>query len=770
MDKVIRCQLNITGQVQGVGCRPYLYRLSRRLGLTGSVCNDTAGVSLQIQGTEQAIDSFISALRNDPERPALLKIENIVKQSIPHVAGECDFKIIPSDTAGAVLTQTPPDIAVCPECLAEMKETADFRYRYPFINCTQCGPRYSIVKTIPYDRPNTTMAEFRMCPRCARQYNDIADRRFHAQPVACPQCGPQIQLLDGSGKILETRSDDVIAKSAELLKAGKIIAIKGIGGFHLAADAFNENAVSLLRQRKRRQAKPFAMMALSADVVKQYATVEPAAEILLKSPAAPVVLLPKKHPNPIAPSVAQGTDCFGFMLCYAPLHHLLFIQPGVELLVMTSANLSEEPLICDNAAALVELSGIADYFLVHNRPIYRRIDDSVAHIINGAPTLLRRARGYVPGPVISDFPSSKQIFAAGADLKNTFCFLKDRRYILSEHIGDLENPRTFRHYISSVEHLAGLLQAHPQIVACDLHPGYFSTKFADEFAQSVGAEKLIPIQHHWAHAVSVMAEFNLQNPVIALIADGTGYGTDGAVWGCECLICSLTEFSRFGQMNYFPLAGGDMATIEAIRPVLGILGRAAADTGIAEILRKIEPDAAKVALIVEQIEKSVNTVPSSSLGRFFDAAAALLGLGGRNNFEAQLPMAVEALAAAGVDDSYPVNYLCENEGPVKWLANEALAAIIDDIGRGISDKIIAARFHNTVCDALLGLAQKARQACGLCDVALAGGVFCNRYLSTRLITQLQRDGFRVFFSRQTPANDGGIALGQAAIAGAMIRR
>jgi hydrogenase maturation protein HypF len=452
------------------------------------------------------------------------------------------------------------------------------------------------------------------------------------------------------------------------------------------------------------------------------------------------------------------------MLCYAPLHHLLFAQPGIEVLVMTSANLAEEPLISDNDAAVSELKETADYFLVHNRPIYRRIDDSVVHIIGGAAAFLRRARGYVPEPIFADRPAQKHIFAAGADLKNTFCMFKDGQYILSEHIGDLENPKTYRHYADSVAHLAGLLKFKPSVVACDLHPGYLSTKFARDLAGSLGVEKIIPVQHHWAHAASVMAEFNVQSAVIGLIADGTGYGTDGAVWGCECLVCSLTEFERFGCMDYFPLAGGDMAAIEAIRPVLGLLGGAGADTGIAEILRKIEPNAAKVALIVEQIEKSVNTVPSSSLGRLFDAAAALLGLGSRNFFEAQLPMALESIAQKDIGYAYPVNYDCRAAEPVKWLASEMILCIIDDIRRSTSKEVIAARFHNTVCDALLGFAEKAREKTGICDVAIAGGVFCNRYIANRLITNLQAAGFRVFFNRRSPANDGGIALGQAAIA------
>lgn len=757
-----RLQILLVGRVQGVGCRPWVYRLATGFGLTGFVLNDKQGVTIEAQGDSERIERFIDALQNDPGRPVMMKIEKLSTRAIP-LGDDTSFAIRFSQQEGAADSQVCPDIATCPDCLRELNDAGDFRYRYPFINCTQCGPRYSIVKTIPYDRPNTTMADFVMCPRCKEQYQSVTDRRFHAQPVACPVCGPKVTLLDNQGNVVESVSDKAISKTAGLLLEGNVLAIKGIGGFHLAVNALDDKAVRLLRQRKRREAKPLAMMAADIATIQRYAVVEAKAVELLTGPASPIVLMTKKNPNRIAPSVAEGTNSFGFMLPYAPLHHLLFAEAGIEVLVMTSANLSDEPLICDNTIALSQLKDVADYFLVHDRPVYRQVDDSVSHLIDGQPALLRRSRGYVPEPILRRQPVKAEIFAAGADLKNAFCFAKGGQYILNEHIGDLENPTVYRHYIRSIDHLAGLVEARPQVVVHDLHPGYFSTQYAREYAHRLGIADIMAVQHHWAHAAAVMAEHHLSGQVIGLMADGTGYGPDGAIWGCECLICSLTEFERFGHLEYYPLAGGDLASVEPIRPILGLCKTAGLEIP-EDILERIETSRNKIELLRQQIDKNFLTVPTSSLGRFFDAAAALAGVGNYNHFEAQLPMAFESIANPGENGEYPVQIGPDSKGTFIWPVRTVLERLLHDVQNNTPLDIIAARFHNTVCRAMLEFAVAARQKSGLCDVALSGGVFCNRYIANRLIRQLRENNFRVLWNQLVPAGDGCIALGQAAIA------
>jgi len=752
--------------VQGVGCRPYIYRLAMELGLAGMVRNDVQGVTIEVQGSDAVLDVFVTRLCNQTQAdyPALMEVIECGQESIDVVAGDKMFRIIESESDGSPVSQVTPDCAMCSACLNEMADTDDFRYRYPFINCTHCGPRYSIVKTIPYDRPNTAMGAFEMCPKCRGQYEDVQDRRFHAQPVACPDCGPTIRLTDNQGKPIESDSDKAMSHCAAVLKKGGIAAIKGIGGFHLAVDATNEQAVQELRKRKRRDAKPFAVMAASIKTIRKYAIVDEVCERFLKSPESPIVLLDKKENGAIAPSVAFGTNRFGFMLCYAPLHHLLFAENGIDVLVMTSANLSDEPLICHNEQALDELGDIADVFLMHDRDIYRQLDDSVVHEVNGQAAFLRRARGYVPTPIYRDKPAQKEIFAAGPDLKNTFCFVKGDQYLMSEHIGDLVDGRVYRHYVKSVEHLRNLFKVSPEVVVCDLHPGYLATHFAEQFNDV----KLLRVQHHWAHIASVLADANEPGPVIGLVADGTGYGTDGAIWGCECLIASLTEFTRFGHLAYYALAGGDKASKEAIRPIVGLLG----SDGVkeyADILDHIEPDADKIKLIATQIEKGLNTVQTSSMGRLFDAVSALLGLGAVNRFEAELPMALEAMIQDGINDVYPVE-LTEQEGGFHLQYTPVIRGVLVDINAGIDKSIIAAKFHNTVCEGLLAMALQARIATKINDVALSGGVFCNRYLANRMIHRLQEEQFGVLWKKSIPVNDGGIALGQAAIAAAMIEK
>ena len=794
-----RQKIFITGRVQGVGFRPAVYRIARQLGLSGIVYNDTKGVTIELQGEEAKIAEFLVRLQSETDKPSLAEIESCKAIDIAVIDEDDEFIIKASDSEGPVLSQVTADIATCRDCLAELADESDFRYGYPFVNCTNCGPRYSIVKNIPYDRPNTTMSAFAMCDRCAAQYTDVADRRFHAQPVACGVCGPKIRLTDTKGKTIQTQSDRVIAETSRLLLDGKIVAVKGLGGFHLAVDALNNEAVRRLRERKRRDHKPFAMMSNSIERIKQHAVVSELAERVLASPQSPIVLLPKKGNSLIAPSVAEGVGTFGFMLCYAPLHHLLFVQ-DIEVLVMTSGNISDEPLICKNEQALERLGCVADAFLMHDREIYRRVDDSIVHIIDEEAVLLRRARGYVPTPIIVEENCPQDIFAAGGDLKNTFCFGKQNQLICSEHIGDLEDAQGYHHYIDSIEHLRKLFEVEPEMIVCDLHPGYLSTRYAlsihNEFVRHPEAKpkalaykkgeilrfaqndkvpvKVIQVQHHWAHIASVLVEHDFSGPVIGLAADGTGYGTDGAIWGCECLIASLDDFERFGHLAYYPLAGADRAAKEAIRPVLGLLAETYGDDfelkKFGWFLKRIEADANKQQIILEQIEKQVNTVETSSLGRVFDAVAAMVGLGSYNHFEAQLPMALEAIIESGLEDHYDFELTRNTGEPLQLDLHKMVKQLIADVQEGETSGVVSAKFHNCLASALLETAKVARKETELNTVALSGGVFCNRYLTNRLIKLLKKNDFRVLFNRDVPSNDGGISLGQAAIAAHLVNR
>ncbi len=790
-----RQKIFITGCVQGVGFRPAVYKAARRLGLSGIVCNDSRGVAIELQGEEGKIAEFLVRLQSE-DRPPLAEIKSCKTVDIAIIEAEDKFTIKPSKSQGTALSQVTADMAVCRDCLAEMADKNDFRYAYPFINCTNCGPRYSIVKKIPYDRANTTMSAFAMCDKCAAQYNDAAERRFHAQPVACGKCGPKVRLLDSKGKTIKTQTDSSIAETARLLLNGKIVAIKGLGGFHLAVDALNNRAVLRLRERKRRDHKPFAMMADSIERIKKYAIVSESAEMLLKSPPSPIVLLSKKEKSPIAPAVADGVDAFGFMLCYAPLHFLLFKQ-NIEVLVMTSGNISDEPLICENEQALEKLGCVADAFLMHDREIYRQVDDSIVHFAGDEPVLLRRARGYVPTPIFIrrascvmrdaskdekqntqydirntqyEINCSQDIFAAGGDLKNTFCFVKQNQLICSEHIGDLEDAQSYHHYINSIEHLRKLFEVEPKTIVCDLHPGYLST----QYALSIPDVSVLQVQHHWAHIASVLAEHNLDGPVIGLAADGTGYGADGAIWGCECLIASLDDFERFGHLAYYPLAGADKAAKEAVRPVLGLLRKTYGNNfklrKFKWLLEQIEPDVGKQQMVLEQLEKQINTVETSSLGRVFDAVAAMLGLGGYNHFEAQLPMVLEAIIENGIEECYDFELGGSAGRPLQLDLRKMVEQLVCDIQQGTASGVISAKFHNTIAAGLLEMAKAASESKKLKTVALSGGVFCNRYLINRCVKLLKKNDFCVLFNREVPSNDGGISLGQAAIAACYVTR
>jgi hydrogenase maturation protein HypF len=762
--------------VQGVGFRPAVHRLATQLTLTGFVYNDTKGVTIELQGEEGKIAEFLKRL-NGQDAPPLAQIHSCMAFDLAPVEDEKEFVIKSSETTGTPTSRVTADVATCSDCLRELFDENDFRYRYPFINCTNCGPRYSIIKTIPYDRPNTTMSAFAMCEKCAGQYHNVTDRRFHAQPVACGKCGPKIWLADNKGNTILPGTDKAIAQTTVLLREGKVVAIKGVGGFHLAVDALNDEAVKRLRERKKRERKPFAMMADSIETIKQYAVVSKQAESLLKRPESPIVLLPKKAPTALAPSVAEGVNTLGFMLCYAPLHHLLFAE-GIKVLVMTSGNISDEPLICKNDEAVKRLGNVADAFLMHDREIYRQVDDSIVHFIDGRPTMLRRARGYVPTPVVIKQTSTQDIFAAGSDLKNTFSFVKGNQLICSEHIGDLEDAEVYHHYIKSIEHLRGLFEVQPKVVACDLHPAYLSSQYArmwhglpareDTARMAVPQVKIIEIQHHWAHIAACLAEHGIDGPVIGLACDGTGYGTDGAIWGCECLIASLDDFERFGHLSYYPLAGADAASKEPIRPAIALLMQAYEKEFDLKkfdwLLDKIEPDRTKQEIICGQIGKNVNTVQTSSLGRFFDAVSAMLGLGNYNHFEAQLPIALEAIASVDCDQQYDFELVEQSDKQSALDLRIMIKQIAAEINEDKDRAIISAKFHNTIANALLAMAEQARKNTKLNTVALSGGVFCNRFLTERLVRLLKKDGFTVLYNRDFPANDGCVSIGQAAIA------
>ncbi len=761
-----RRAVQISGQVQGVGFRPFVYRLAVARRLSGFVRNDGAGVTIEIQGDPAALDDFLRALR---QPPPLARIDALgISELAPHKL-EPAFVIAASD-AGAVSADITPDTAVCDDCLAELFDPGDRRYRYPFVNCTNCGPRYTITAALPYDRPNTSMADFVLCRACAREYHDPGDRRFHAQPNACPACGPRLRLRDAAGAPVET--DDVIAAALERLRAGKILALKGLGGFHLVCDAQNVATVARLRQRKQRDAKPFAVMVANAASLAHWVEGDEADWRLLESPQRPIVLLrvPRssgegsgvkvdllKQPLPgIAPSLAH----LGVMLPYTPLHYLLFheaagrpagttwlAQPHPLLLVMTSANPGGEPLVIDDDEAVRRLQGIADGFVSHNRAILARCEDSVV----AGKIFIRRARGYTPQAIRLP-QAGPSTLALGAYLKNTLCLTRDDRAYLSPHIGSLDNVATCRALEEAMTHLRDILRIVPERVAHDLHPDFPSSRLAATYA----AERALPciaVQHHHAHIAAVAAEHGLREPVLGLALDGVGLGADGGIWGGELLRVDGANFERLGHLRPLPLPGGDQAAREPWRlaaAVLHLLGRDE------EIDRRF---GVKATIIRHMLEQRVNTPETSSAGRLFDAAAALLGVREANDYEGQAAMELEALAHRhGPGRPLAEGFLPRDDGVLDLLP--LLAALADGMEAGQG----SACFHATLALALSEWLGWARDQSGLKLVALGGGCFLNRLLSAQLQTRLEATGWRVLTARQAPPNDGGLSLGQAWVA------
>ncbi len=754
----LRWRIAVSGTVQGVGFRPFIYGLARRFDVAGWVCNTGDGVLLEVEGAAETLQRLLDALR--AEQPALAHISEIALEELPSTGGS-GFEIRHSEGQAGANTSIPPDIATCAACVADISTPGNRRYQYPFTNCTNCGPRFTIIRAVPYDRPSTTMADFPMCPACAAEYADPGDRRFHAQPNACPVCGPHLLLDEHAGN-----DADVLARAAALLRDGKILAIKGLGGYHLACDARNEQAVQALRARKGRAGKPFAVMCADLAEARRICEVDAEAEALLLAPERPIVLMPAKAPChvacDIAPSVAQGTSSLGVMLPYTPLHQSLLAQ-SPPTLVMTSGNLSEEPIVHRDNEARMRLGPIADHQLSHNRPIHLACDDSVLRPCADGPMIIRRARGYVPRP-IEMAEQLPEVLACGGDLKNTFCLTKGKLALLSQHLGDLENVAALEHYADVVEHFCRFFAVQPRIVAHDLHPDYHSTRFA----RAYGAESpktLIGVQHHHAHVVACMAEHRLPAPVIGVAFDGTGYGVDGHIWGGEFLLADYADFRRVAHLAYVPLPGGAAAIRRPGRMALAYLLQACGPEAL-EIAPRLMPGFApeEAEIVAAQIARKLNTPLTSSMGRLFDAVSALLGICHDVGYEGQAAIELETRAVAAPMRIYPYEITDDGVGGRAVDVRAMIAEIAAERARGVDIALIAAQFHATVADFTARVCMLVREETGVNQVVLSGGVFQNVRLLGMTRERLCRQGFAVARPMQTPINDGGIALGQAMVA------
>lgn len=746
-----RQKIIIEGIVQGVGFRPFIYQLAQSFGLAGSVCNDTRGVTIEVEGDELTLVQFVDAIKS--EKPPLAVIQSLDVEQMS-VTGESDFRILQSSLDESRRAQVAPDTYVCDDCLQELFDPDDRRFRYPFINCTNCGPRYTIVTGIPYDRPLTTMADFPLCKACQEEYDNPLSRRFHAQPNACPECGPQLCLLDKEGA--RVVSADPLRETVARLKAGQIVAVKGLGGYHLAVDAGNHKAVLELRRRKRRDEKPFALMVKDLDSARQFTYVNDDEAKLLVGPERPIVLLQKREGHGLADEVAPDNRYLGIMLPYTPLHHLL-LQDDFKALVMTSANLSDEPISFEDNEALTRLSGIADVFLGHNRRIYTRTDDSIARVMAGHPLLLRRSRGFVPRGIAlqKDVPS---ILAVGAELKNAVCLTRGDRAFLSQHVGDLKNLEVYDSFKKTIKHLQSILEVVPAMVAHDLHPDYDSTRFALEES---GLEP-IAVQHHHAHLASCLAEHGVEEPAIGVIFDGIGYGTDGNVWGGEFLVGDAKAFQRVGHFNYQAMPGGDLATRQpwrmALSYLLSIYGEVPPELKVFDGIPANEK-----RLVTQATVKGINAPLTSSCGRLFDAVAAILGLRQIVSFEGQAAMQLEMVADPDQRTSYPY-LLSEDGGHLHFDPTPMLAAIIDGRAAGVSVAEIAGRFHCTLAEMVEEMCAEISKRTSLKRVVLSGGVFQNCLLTELTVSRLEMSGFEVLTHSLVPPNDGGLALGQAVVA------
>lgn len=751
-----RAKITVHGAVQGVGFRPFVYRLATQLGLPGWVLNSSQGVFIEVEGPVDLLEVFLTRL--EKEKPALAIIQSLESSFLDPV-GYQGFEIRYSDHSGPKTALILPDIAICPDCLRELLDPSNRRYRYPFTNCTNCGPRFSIIEELPYDRPNTSMRRFKQCPECEAEYHDPLNRRFHAQPNACSKCGPHIELWDGQRKILASE-DAALLKAADLIRQGKVVALKGIGGFQLICIAQEEEAVMRLRQRKRREGKPFALMYPALDQVKRDCVVSSLEERLLGSPESPIVLLTRRTGNvAIAPSVAPGNRTLGVMLPYTPLHHLLMRELGVPV-IATSGNLANEPICIDEIEALDRLKDIADFFLVHDRRIVRHVDDSIARVVCNREMVLRRARGYAPLPVRMKEPLPA-VLAVGAHLKNAVALNVGRDVFISQHIGDLETTMALAAFLRTVEDLPRLYDTQPQLVACDLHPDYISSKYA--IGTHLNAER---VQHHWAHVLACMAENELEAPALGVSWDGTGYGTDGTIWGGEFLVPVGGSFHRVAHFRQFRLPGGEMAVKEPRRTALALLyeiwgEKGLKETGLAPIA---EFSGTELGLLRQMLVKGFNAPVTSSVGRLFDGVAALVGIRQQVTFEGQAAMELESVIEPEVSETYP--FELSNGAPqvIDW--GPMIGEILVDLRKEISPGFISAKFHNTLAEIIVAVARQIVTP----KIVLTGGCFQNRYLLEQAIQRLSQAGFKPYWHQRVPPNDGGIALGQIAAAALVSHR
>lgn len=774
-----RLRVEIHGAVQGVGFRPFVYRLATELGLVGWVINNNQGVFIEVEGGEPRLHTFLERLPRDAPPRALI---NSLEADWLAPVGFDRFAIRPSDGGGAKTAFVLPDVATCPDCLAEVLDPANRRHGYPFTNCTNCGPRFTIVEALPYDRPNTTMRGFAMCPACRREYEDPLDRRFHAQPNACPVCGPQVKLTRGgqSDATALAHGDEALRAAAAGLLAGQIVAVKGLGGFHLMVDAANGPAVERLRRRKPRRDKPFAIMALDLAHAEALCDVSLDAAALLTAPEAPIVLLPRRPDAPVAEAVSPGNPTLGVMLAYTPLHHLLLRElarqaggAGPVAVVATSGNRTDEPICIDEAEAAVRLGPVADWFLVHDRPIARHADDSVAWIVDGAPRLLRRARGYAPLPVVLSRPAPT-ILAVGAHLKDTVALSVGRQVFISQHIGDLETAEAMTAFERVIGDFLRLYEARPVAIAHDLHPDYLSTQWAREHvaAPALGGRgpsaplPLVAVQHHHAHLAACLAEHGVEGPALGVTWDGTGYGDDGTVWGGEFLLGDAAGYTRVAHLRPFRLPGGDVAVQEPRRVALALLWEMAGDEALAwndlAPVRALAPVERKA--LAQMLRRGINTPLTTSAGRLFDGVAALVGLRQRVSFEGQAAMALEFAADPAERGAYPFPCRPLPAAPTLLDWQPLVEALLADLRAGVSSGIIAARFHNSLVEAMATVAQAVSER----RVVLTGGCFQNRLLTERAVRRLREAGFEVLLHRQVPPNDGGISLGQIAVAAARL--
>ncbi|MBX6311318.1 MAG: carbamoyltransferase HypF [Isosphaeraceae bacterium] len=755
-----RRAIAISGIVQGVGFRPFVYDLATRLGLHGFVRNQTGDVLIEVEGESQSLDRFFAELISRP--PPLARIKD-VRWVARLPRGDPHFRIEPSAIDSAGLIFISPDVATCDDCLRELFDPQDRRYRYPFLNCTNCGPRLTIIRGAPYDRERTTMASFAMCLACRSEYEDPSDRRFHAQPTACPSCGPRLQALDGHGRVVET--DDPLAYAIEALRLGKIVALKGLGGYHLACLASDDRAVAELRRRKHRDEKPLALMVRDLPGAQALCEISAAEQALLTSPRRPIVLLRRRPEAPVAEGVAPRNPYLGVLLPYTPLHHLLLHDLDGAPLVMTSGNRSDEPIAYDDLDARERLAGIADRFLTNDRPIHLRCDDAVTRLVAGAELPLRRSRGDAPHPLDLPVPCHRPILALGGQLKATFALGRDRHAFLSHHIGDLDHYAAYRAYVEAIAHYEQLLALRPELIAHDLHPDYASTRYAGQRDSSIPR---LAVQHHHAHMASCMADNGLDEPVIGVAFDGTGFGTDGAIWGGEFLTGDYRGVRRAAHLRYVAMPGGEQAIREPWRMALAYLGDAEQED---TPLRNRVP-AAALATARRLIERRFNAPLTSSAGRLFDAVAALAGVRDSVSFEGQAAMELEWLASGvPVDGVYPfeIQEAREDESPLLIDLRPLICEVAAEVRRGLSAPIIGRRFHSTLVEIVAQVCSRLRRQTGLGVVALSGGVFLNALLTVEVTERLERDGFRAYRHHRVPPSDGGLSLGQLVIAAVRVR-